>query len=751
MSDLPQPSLTFDALRRAAISHAQEASADHWSDYNLHDPGVTLIEQTSYALTELAYRADLPIRDLLTAPDGTLDHAAMALFDPGSALRSAPVTLDDLALFLSTAPGVARVQLRRLPGADGLFSAVVTPRAEQDPQAAARAVAELYEVNRPLCTQLLSAEPAQEVPVILKGAFAIAAGELPERIAADIYLRIGQILRGRPIDDNQERGGRGYSRSDVAIQPMLYEAIVPESGAADSRSACLAALRSVPGLVEVLRLDLADANGALLADFTAPLPDSYPSLVTPQTPDDPLPTLMLDGHSVALQVDVLASEISRLRAERVATTGHQLDPEDWRPARPGTSRSFDTCPSTDSLPALYPVTPLNQARTTPEAAAMAGYHAPIDGLIDGWSADLAALPRLFSADPKALRQSHWGEAPQIARRFDLAGPDWQATRARHDDWKRRRREILDLLLALHGQEPPAEAQTAIDLYHPAALRAEESLARRGRLLDHLDQLNRRRGTGEGGAEPVGHGGGMLEKLLWMADIMPKRDGGLAQVLPEAGLKLVEPRDAPIPTVARAALVPAHQVLDMLVPLLPPDKALPVPESWGPWLAGGALSVAQFHRMFRIEAYLVTDGDPFGWRLCLDPGDGGDLFDCGTFDSREDAYRAANGMARMATAVHRDSEGAYLIEDIALRGARHDFTPHLAWLLMPGWSARMSAPPFRGYLRRLARDLAPAHCQIRPIWADHPQMSAFEPLWRKREDTQARKDLRHLLALIEAAQ
>lgn len=57
----------FYALRREGLGRIAETSSDVWTDYNTHDPGVSLLEALAYAITELAYRADFPIEDLLAS------------------------------------------------------------------------------------------------------------------------------------------------------------------------------------------------------------------------------------------------------------------------------------------------------------------------------------------------------------------------------------------------------------------------------------------------------------------------------------------------------------------------------------------------------------------------------------------------------------------------------------------------------------------------------------------------------------
>ena len=39
--------MNFEALRKEGIRHIQELAGTIWTDYNIHDPGVTIVEQMS--------------------------------------------------------------------------------------------------------------------------------------------------------------------------------------------------------------------------------------------------------------------------------------------------------------------------------------------------------------------------------------------------------------------------------------------------------------------------------------------------------------------------------------------------------------------------------------------------------------------------------------------------------------------------------------------------------------------------------
>ena len=57
----------FYRLRREGIGHIEGTGSASWTDYNTHDPGITILEVLAYAITDLAYRIDFPIEDLIAS------------------------------------------------------------------------------------------------------------------------------------------------------------------------------------------------------------------------------------------------------------------------------------------------------------------------------------------------------------------------------------------------------------------------------------------------------------------------------------------------------------------------------------------------------------------------------------------------------------------------------------------------------------------------------------------------------------
>ena len=61
----PKKVIDYDSLLRDGISLIQKFSGNKWTDYNFHDPGITILEQLCYALTDLGYRSNFKVEDLL--------------------------------------------------------------------------------------------------------------------------------------------------------------------------------------------------------------------------------------------------------------------------------------------------------------------------------------------------------------------------------------------------------------------------------------------------------------------------------------------------------------------------------------------------------------------------------------------------------------------------------------------------------------------------------------------------------------
>src|SRR5436853_520498 len=108
-------SMDWQFLRQEGIKHIERLSSAIWTDFNLHDPGITILEVLCYAITDLGYRANLDPADLFAAPGDN------AFFTAARILPCDPVTAIDLRKVLIDITGVKNAWVEQMEDAELRF------------------------------------------------------------------------------------------------------------------------------------------------------------------------------------------------------------------------------------------------------------------------------------------------------------------------------------------------------------------------------------------------------------------------------------------------------------------------------------------------------------------------------------------------------------------------------------------------------------------------------------------------------
>jgi len=104
----------YEWLRNAGLNYIQQFSGKLWTDYNIHDPGITMLELLCYALTDISYRLSFPVQDILTAP-GDKSPDVNDFFTARKILTTHPVTINDYRkLLLDHIPSIRNIWLETL-------------------------------------------------------------------------------------------------------------------------------------------------------------------------------------------------------------------------------------------------------------------------------------------------------------------------------------------------------------------------------------------------------------------------------------------------------------------------------------------------------------------------------------------------------------------------------------------------------------------------------------------------------------
>jgi uncharacterized protein len=104
----------YQQLYEMGLEHIQQLASRIWTDYNVHDPGITTLELLCYALTDLSYRAELPIKDLLASATDNQQNMQEQFYTARQILPNRPLTLLDYRKLLIDIEGVQNAWISKV-------------------------------------------------------------------------------------------------------------------------------------------------------------------------------------------------------------------------------------------------------------------------------------------------------------------------------------------------------------------------------------------------------------------------------------------------------------------------------------------------------------------------------------------------------------------------------------------------------------------------------------------------------------
>lgn len=110
---LPKESdLNYEKLREEGVAHIEKLAGKIWTDYNVHDPGITILELLCYAITDLGYRIDHPVEDLVAEEENNSSAMHQKFFSAKTILTTCPLTEYDYRKIFIDLDGVRNAWMR---------------------------------------------------------------------------------------------------------------------------------------------------------------------------------------------------------------------------------------------------------------------------------------------------------------------------------------------------------------------------------------------------------------------------------------------------------------------------------------------------------------------------------------------------------------------------------------------------------------------------------------------------------------
>lgn len=114
------PSLNNRFLKEEARRRIEQLASENWTDYNSHDPGITILELLAYAITDLGLRTNLEISDLIARGEDK------PFFTAREVLPNAAYAPIDYRCLLIDRPKVRNAYVEKTPGSKkGLYDVLL--------------------------------------------------------------------------------------------------------------------------------------------------------------------------------------------------------------------------------------------------------------------------------------------------------------------------------------------------------------------------------------------------------------------------------------------------------------------------------------------------------------------------------------------------------------------------------------------------------------------------------------------------
>lgn len=224
-------SMDFAGLLNEGICYAQQMSSSDWTDYNEHDPGLTILEQLCYALTDLGMRGRYPMNDLLAGPGGRI--ARDTLFSGNRVLTTAPQTADDYRrLLYARVDGLKNFWLLPVKhGLQGLYHGFIEVYGHANRARVLAEAARLLRANRLLGEDLAGLCVLEQQRIRLAGVVEVENGCDPDEVMGAILFTLNvYAVPGPAAAPRHARAASGAPYDALYEGPLLRDSVIEEIG-----------------------------------------------------------------------------------------------------------------------------------------------------------------------------------------------------------------------------------------------------------------------------------------------------------------------------------------------------------------------------------------------------------------------------------------------------------------------------------------------------------------------------------------
>jgi hypothetical protein len=777
---------SFADLRHDGIKLAQQFSGELWTDFNLHDPGVTILEQLAYAITDLIYRADLPTADLLSGEAG-IDYTRQALYAPELIFPCRPTTLLDYRKAILNAVSeldncwlipVRQTDIEEGHGR-GLYK-ILLKLDQRMPEAQRATIVEKvgrwYHRHRNLCEDLADISFVKELDYELCAQVEVGSARRPMEILADIYFNCARHIAGSVVlHDYAQARVEGQSLEQIFTGPFTGNGLLEDDELAGDREEFLvsdlyAAINAVEGVDHVSTLHLEREGQAYYDSVACDSAEVALNLRMPHNAREIKVVLTANGRIMSVSLEELRVRIDELHFRYYSSRSTPQELSLLYSLPEGHARQFtDYYSIQNQFPTSYGIGVYGVPESeSPDIKARAkqlkAYLLIYEQIMANYLANLNSIPRLFSVDKESRDTYSFmplnnQQIPGLDALYpENPGETLKSTVSDFDNYHERKSRLLDYLLALYGESFSQHSLRHFNYYYQPHEVAEKIIDNKIDYLKAVVELGRDRaaaGDCRGASWNERAMSGLQRRVAMLLGFKQQSSGSLVMGLLQDGLKLARHEAYEHLKAGTHELkfidMEGREAFDegsiSTVPLWEAAKDLPrseLREQIGDSipLKNNLLSDLLLRQGITIERFsLFRMKSRQDFQLCFRSG-GNQYWYLGSYTDRESGIRAANALRHLLIHLNSETEGLHLLEHILLRPlgcASHegldlppgeDFYTLRISVIFPAWSARCHDPQFRLLAEETVRLNTPSHIYAEIYWLEFDEMYEFEELYEE---------------------
>lgn len=718
-------------LYRKGIGYIQQFGSDQWTDYNLHDPGVTILEMLTYTFTELAYKAGFDIADLLTTADGQTQLRTCGLYSARQVLTTNPLTVNDWRRFImDSSPMISNAWVYAHPDTGAMDVYMLLHDNCEDPEKIEQDVWKLLTDYNNTGERPGVVKALKKVLLRLTLDVSLDRSARPEETIAQFLFNISDFLSPMVhFSTLVEMQNTGIPSTAIFDGPGLNHGFIADSELQDKTaqitiSEMIRIIKSTPGVIGInrIRMDVGDEEAvSTSADGSVSLHTDY---IADLDFDFALEQLVVqvDGNQLAINQANISNvyqqmESSEHRAFRLTPRAEEMDFADpeGRYRNPGSYYSLQ-----ENFPVIYgtssaglPPNATDQRRA--QAYQLKAYLLFFEQILANNLSQLENLSQVYSlseqrsmyhlgklyqvpdvapllrsyTDYYKLRKSSNRTDASIWAAFTADDSNTyvlQTTQAMRqtEDFAQRRINVLDFLLSLYNQHPqvyapPLESEWKVSAQHPEIQIKEE-------YLRNYPKLGAERSLAGDMERPGG-----AEQALRVLLSIPHR--------PE---------------------IPISEMVDAFVKLSPATGSEDNKDS----------GLYHFFQMTTRDSSYSVDQKDSGTECILNLG--GTALKIQEDKDSTRAYKKVRRFQQNMVKLSSKAENFYVLDHADFKEAaigtgdiEEAFFHYSMSFIFPGFTLRFGDKAFRNYVESLILDYTPAHIRPFVYWLDIDQLRVFE--------------------------